>query len=499
MHPTSLPGDFGIGTLNDYCLKFIDFLAEAGFKYWQVCPLGPTGYGNSPYQSFSAFAGNPYLISLQKLHARELLDSRILEDLNHLPQTFVDFGGLYHAKWPVLNAVYEKFVQGKEKIRPYGSFQDFQKQHAEWLEPYAFFQALKDHHQGRPWYEWPAGLRSYEEASSSDLRQTLARKIEAQKFFQYLYFGQWKIVRSYANERGIQIIGDIPIFVALDSADTWQNQRYFKIDPQSKLPTAVAGCPPDYFSADGQLWGNPLYDWDALAKDDYAWWIKRLKHNFDQFDVVRIDHFRAFDTYWNIPYGSKTAKTGEWLKGPGLDFFKAIKKKIKNCKLIAEDLGDLTEDVRELRRESGLPGMAILQFAFGGEGDNFYLPHNLHSNTVVYPGTHDNDTSLGWYQSADQKTKDHVRRYLGIDGKEIGWDLIRACYKSVAKLAVIQLQDLLSLDRSARFNTPGQAAGNWEWRYQQEQLDALKGGPTAYLRDLADIYYRSGIPQKAAE
>ncbi len=492
LHPTSLPGDYGIGTLNDHCQQFIDFLAAAGFSYWQICPLGPTGFGDSPYQSFSSFAGNPYLISLRALHAQDLLDADVLDDLSSLPESFVDYGALYNAKWPVLDAVYERFVNTDEKIRPYGSFDAFKKKHHAWLEPFAYFQSLKNHFQGAPWYLWPDRYLDFENAAKEPLRKTLAREIDAQKFYQYLFFGQWDEIRKYANERGVQIIGDIPIFVALDSADVWQNPELFQFNASKTEPIAVAGCPPDYFSEDGQLWGNPLYDWAAMKKDGYSWWIDRLNASFDMYDVVRIDHFRGFESYWKIPYGSETARIGEWAKGPGLDFFKIVKEKIPNCKLIAEDLGELTDKVRKLRQDTGLPGMAILQFAFGGEGDNHYLPHNVHSNTSLYPGTHDNDTSIGWYQSADEQTQDHIRRYLDVSGEAIGWDMIRAAYKSVANLAIVPLQDILSLGSDARFNTPGRAENNWQWRYRPEQLESLKGNTTEYLNMLASLTYREG-------
>ncbi|EDY82824.1 4-alpha-glucanotransferase [Verrucomicrobiia bacterium DG1235] len=494
LHPTSLPGEYGIGTLNNHCYSFLDFLAEAGFEYWQICPLGPTGFGDSPYQSFSSFAGNPYLISLNSLEAKRLLDHEILEELTILPDSFVDFGGLYNAKWPVLDAVYETFVRGNKKIRPYGSFVAFKKKHADWLEPYAYFQALKAHFNGQPWYDWPAELRSFADAQTNPLHKELARKIDSEMFFQYLFEGQWQAVRKYAAQKGVQIIGDIPIFVALDSADVWQHPEYFQLDSKTFRPTAVAGCPPDYFSEDGQLWGNPLYDWDALEKDGHSWWVNRFKRSFELYDVVRIDHFRGFDSYWSIPYGSETAKTGEWKKGPGIDFFKTIKKKVKNCKLIAEDLGDLTDDVRILRRDTGLPGMAILQFAFGGEGDNYYLPHNLQSNSVLYPGTHDNNTSLGWYADASEKERDHIRRYLRVTGDEIGWDLLRTAYKSVSRLVIVPVQDLMSLGSEARLNTPGEAQGNWTWRYLPNQLQELKGGTAAYLKETAEVSYRSKAP-----
>ncbi|MDQ8205332.1 4-alpha-glucanotransferase [Pelagicoccus sp. SDUM812003] len=494
LHPTSLPGEYGVGTFNNHCFEFIDFLAEAGFKYWQICPLGPTSYGDSPYQSFSSFAGNPYLISLNALEAKSLLDHEILEELKILPNGFVDYGGLFMSKWPVLDAVYETFVRGKKKIRPYGSFSAYKKKNADWLEPYAYFQALKGHCKGQPWYHWPEDLRSFASAVKSPLRKKLERAVDAQMFYQYLFEGQWKLVRRYAETHGVSIIGDIPIFVALDSADVWQNPEYFQLDGKTSLPTAVAGCPPDYFSDDGQLWGNPLYDWDTLAKDDYSWWIRRFKRSFELYDVVRIDHFRGFDSYWSIPYGSETARTGEWVAGPGIDFFKAIKKKIRNCKLIAEDLGDLTDAVRELRRDTGLPGMAILQFAFGGEGDNFYLPHNHQANCVLYPGTHDNNTTLGWYAEASEEVRDHVRRYFNIDGSEVGWDLLRSCYKSVPRLAIVPFQDILSLGSEARFNTPGNAGGNWGWRYLPHQIREVRGGTAAYLKELSELYYRTGLP-----
>ncbi len=492
LHPTSLPGDYGIGTLNDHCLQFIDFLSEAGFTYWQICPLGPTGFGDSPYQSFSSFAGNPYLISLRELHAQDLLETQILNDLSALPSSFVDYGGLYNAKWPVLDAVYERFVNSGEKIRPYGSFTAFKDRHDAWLEPFAYFQSLKNHFQGAPWYLWPDKYLDFGKAADAPLRKTL--DVDAQKFYQYLFFGQWNAVREYARSKGVQIIGDIPIFVALDSADVWQNQSNFQFKAKTAEPKAVAGCPPDYFSEDGQLWGNPLYDWSALKKERYSWWIDRLKASFDLFDVVRIDHFRGFESYWSIPYGSETARVGKWEKGPGLDFFKTVKKDIPNCKLIAEDLGELTDSVRDLRANTGLPSMAVLQFAFGGEGDNYYLPHNVYSNTALYPGTHDNNTSIGWYNSADEQTQDHVRRYLDVNGDSIGWDLLRASYKSVANLAIVPMQDILSLGSEARFNTPGQAENNWQWRYGPEQLDALRGETTQYLNMLASLTYREGKP-----
>ena len=495
LHPTSLPGDYGIGTLNDHCQEFIDFLSDAGFTYWQVCPLGPTGFGDSPYQSFSSFAGNPYLISLKAIADHGLLDPAILEDLSNLPKSIVDYGALFNAKWPILNAIYDTYIKNSSIELPYGDFDEFCSQEASWLEPFAFFQALKSNFKGAPWCQWPAKYRDYEKAIKAPTPEKLVHEIEAQKFYQYLFFGQWRRIRDHAASKGVRIIGDIPIFVALDSADVWQNQSYFQLDPKTSDPIAVAGCPPDYFSEDGQYWGNPLYDWQAHENDSYSWWIERLKASFKMHDVVRIDHFRGFDSYWSIPYGSETAREGEWVDGPGTGFFKRVGKEIPDCQLIAEDLGELTPSARSLREATGLPGMSILQFAFGGKGDNLYLPHNVLPNTVLYPGTHDNDTSIGWYRSADEITRDHVRRYMDVSGGNIGWDFIRAAYKSVAKLAIIPLQDLMSLDSDARFNSPGQAMGNWQWRYRPEQLSALYGGTTQYLKSLAELYNRKGKPE----
>jgi len=495
LHPTALPGDYGIGTFNDHCLDFIDFLAEAGLGYWQVCPLGPTGYGNSPYQSFSVFAGNPYLISLRALQAKDLVSAAILDELGSLPRAFVDYGGLHNAKWPVLQSIYDVCIrQEKGRRLPYGDFDAFKEAHAEWLEPFAYFQALKERFDGAPWTEWPPKLRSFPQAKRSPLRKELAEAIDAQRFFQYLFFGQWEIARDRARRRGVRIVGDLPIFVSMDSADVWQNPERYQLDQKTLKPKAVAGCPPDYFSASGQLWGNPLYDWKALKAEGYDWWIKRLEASFRLYDVVRIDHFRGFESYWKIPYGDKTAANGKWTKGPGLDFFKTVKRRLPNAKLIAEDLGDIDAKARKLRRDSGLPGMAVLQFAFGDGGDNFYLPHNLQHNCVLYPGTHDNDTTRGWYGSAPEKTRDHARRYLRVSGEEIGWDFVRAAYASVARLCIVPLQDLLSLGSEARFNIPGSQAGNWEWRMSEDQLASLRGEPAAYLKELADLYYREGKP-----
>lgn len=490
LHPTSLPNQQGIGVLDESIDALLRFLKESGIKYWQVCPLGPTGYGDSPYQCFSAFAGNPYLIDLEALKRAGLLLDADVAPLRALPQADVDYGWLYVTKWPALFTAYKNFKK-KPAALPYGDFARFQSEQKAWLEPFTQFLALKDHFKGQPWWDWPAEVRFHGRALKSPLLKTVAAQAEAHAFFQYLFFGQWAQVRAKAKAHGIAIIGDAPIFVARDSADIWVNPEFFQIDQNTGQPLVVAGVPPDYFSADGQLWGNPLYAWERHATDGYAWWLDRLRANFALCDVVRIDHFRAFDTYWSIPANATSAKTGRWQPGPGLKFFEAIQRALPDCRLIAEDLGDLTPSVHALRNATGLPGMAILQFAFGGDSANTYLPHNLRANSIVYPGTHDNDTTAGWYAAADEKTRDHVRRYFRINGQEIAWDFVRAGYAAVSNLAVFPLQDFLGLGTAARFNTPGVAAGNWQWRYSSDQLAALHKASAPYLRELGELYGRS--------
>ncbi len=494
LHPTALPGDQGIGTFDEHAVRFLDFLQAAGLKYWQLCPLGPTGYGDSPYQSFSAFAGNPYLIDLKALVAAKFLTPAEIAPLAALNADRVDYGALYEKKWPLLAQAFARFkAAGAPALASDGeTFAQFQTKQSAWLDGYAFFRALKDHHRGVAWWEWPAAVRSYLAAKKSPLRAQLATATEAHAFYQYLFFAQWRALRAAAAVRGIEIIGDIPIFVAADSADVWANPELFELDPQTARPLAVAGVPPDYFSADGQLWGNPLYLWSRHAEDGYAWWHARLRASFALCDVVRIDHFRGFDAYWRIPASAPTARTGEWVKAPGLDFFRSVRAAFPQAKIIAEDLGELTPSVVALREATGLPGMAILQFAFGGnDAKNLYLPHNLVANAAIYPGTHDNDTSLGWYTTAAEKERDHARRYLRVDGREIGWDFIRTSFAAVSRLAVVPLQDVMSLGSAARFNSPGKPQGNWQWRYRSGQLEQLNGGGTAaYLKSLATIYGR---------
>jgi 4-alpha-glucanotransferase len=494
LHPTSLPGDQGVGTLDASALAFLDFLKSAGMSWWQVCPLGPTGYGDSPYQCFSAFAGNPYLIDLRALVGLQLLNEEELAPLSTRGKGAVDFGALYELKMPLLRRAFGRHQKaGSPPLGP-ETFAEFKAAQASWLESYACFRALKDHYGGHAWWEWPAEARSYSGLKPA-LRKRVQVEMEAHRFYQYAFFSQWRRIRAEAAARGIGIIGDIPIFVAADSADAWGEPGLFELGADGR-PIAVAGVPPDYFSADGQLWGNPLYRWEAHAADGYAWWKERLRASFAMYDVVRIDHFRGFDAYWRIPVPAETARTGEWHRGPGLDLFRAIRAEFPQARIIAEDLGLLTPSVEELLRDTGLPGMGVFQFAFGGGAKNPYLPHNLRANEVVYPGTHDNDTTLGWYAAAGEVTRDHVRRYLRVDGWQVGWDLIRAAYQSVGGIAVIPLQDILSLGPEGRFNTPGRPDGNWRWRLDDGGLALLAAGSTpAYLAELARLYGRVPVQQ----
>jgi 4-alpha-glucanotransferase len=486
LHPTCLPGAQGCGVFDEQALRFLDFLKAAGMKYWQVCPLGPTGYGDSPYQCFSAFAGNPYLVDLAVLVRFGLLAAADLTGLAALPADRVDYGALYRLKPRLLRSACEQFRRQRPAL-PYGDFAAFCQQQAHWLDDYAYFRALKDHFGGIAWWEWPAGARDHRLAAKSPLRAKLAESIVAYQFGQYLFFGQWTLVRAAARERGIQIIGDLPIFVAGDSADAWANPTLFELDPKTFLPLAVAGVPPDYFSADGQLWGNPLYHWAAHRADGYAWWRARLRASFDLCDIVRIDHFRGFDAYWRIPYPASNARLGEWTPGPGLDLFRAFRSAFPSARIIAEDLGVLTGSVIKLRHDTGLPGMLVLQFAWGSDARNSYLPHNAVPNAVIYPGTHDNDTTLGWYQTASEAERNHVRRYLRISGTDVPWDFIRASYASVARLAIVSLPDILALDSGARFNTPARAGGNWQWRCPAAALGKIFTPTAEYLRELAQL------------
>ncbi|HWA25286.1 MAG TPA: 4-alpha-glucanotransferase [Lacunisphaera sp.] len=486
LHPTALPGAQGCGVLDQQAIRFLDFLAAAGIKYWQMCPLGPTGFGDSPYQCYSAFAGNPNLVDLVPLVRFGLVPAEELMALAPLSPDAVDFEAIDRLK-PRLLATASAVFRQKQPALPYGNYAAFCQREAHWLESYAYFRALKDHFHGQPWWQWPEEVRDYPRALNSPLHAGLADAIDAWRFGQYLFFGQWAQLRAAARERKISLIGDLPIFVAGDSADAWANPRLFELDPRTLQPVAVAGVPPDYFSADGQLWGNPLYDWPSHQADGYSWWCARLRAAFGQCDVVRIDHFRGFDEYWRIPLPAANARKGAWVPGPGLDLFRAFQRAVPEARIVAEDLGVLTDSVNRLRADTGLPGMLVLQFAWGSDAKNTYLPHNAPRNAVIYPGTHDNDTTAGWYRTASEYERDRVRRYLRVSGEDIAWDFIRTAYASPARLAVVSLPDLLALGSEARFNTPGVGTGNWRWRCRAEQLDKLMGGTAKYLKELADL------------
>jgi 4-alpha-glucanotransferase len=489
LHPTALPGNQGCGVLDQHAVRFLDLLAAAGVKYWQVCPLGPTGYGDSPYQCYSAFAGNPHLVDLAPLVRFGLLPASELVPLAALPVEAVDFEAVGRLK-PRLLAIAAALHRQKKPELPYGDYAAFCAREAHWLDDYAFFRALKEHFQGAPWWEWPAEARDHQRARKTPLRRQLADAADVHRFGQYLLFGQWAQLRTAARARGVGVIGDIPIFVSADSADAWSHPELFELNRQTFLPEAVAGVPPDYFSADGQLWGNPLYDWAAHRADGYAWWCDRLRASLATCDIVRIDHFRGFESYWRVPLPATNARQGEWRPGPGLELFRAFQRALPDARIIAEDLGILTDEVHHLRAATGLPGMLVLHFAWSGDPHNTYLPHNAPRNAVIYPGTHDNDTTLGWYRAAGETERDRVRRYLRVSGEDIAWDFIRECYRSPARLAIVPLQDMLGLGSEARFNTPGLPTGNWRWRVRADAIEKLFGGTTNYLRELAALTAR---------
>lgn len=492
LHPTCFPSATGIGNLGGPARRFLKFLKAAGMRTWQICPLGPTGFGDSPYQSFSSFAGNPYLLDWKPLLEAGLLKESELSPLKNLPRDHVDYGALFERFWPILQEAATRFLSRGKKPELYGNFDGFYARHQSWLEPYAWFMVLKKAHFGGSWDVWPARYQSFQKAKKTGLPSGVSKEaLQQEIFYQYVFWGQWLELKAQANEMGIEIIGDLPIFVSYDSSDLWADPRWFQVSPKTKKLKAVAGVPPDFFSAEGQLWGNPLYDWEALQEDGFSWWIERLKNCFQLYDIVRIDHFRAFHDYWKIPAQAESAREGEWVPGPGLAFFQKIKGVLPEARIIAEDLGELSPGVEVLRHQTGLPGMEVLQFAFDNP-QNLFLPHHHESNQVVYSGTHDNDTTLGWYQSTDESTRDFFRRYLRVDGSTPAWDLIRTAYGSVSRLAITPLQDLMGLGTEARFNTPGSGSGNWQWRYRPEQLEELQAQSAPYLQELAWLYDRSG-------
>lgn len=468
LHPTSLPGPDGIGDLGPAAYQWVDSLKKAGFTIWQVLPLGHTGYGDSPYQCFSAFAGNPYMVSPSLLLEDGLLHRSDLNERPLLPADHVDFNAAVTWKNALLKTAFSRF----SKIHPplmVDEFDEFQQQEQKWLDNFSLFMAIKDSMGGVAWIDWPKEFRQREPGAIEEYIRNHTEEIEYHRFRQFLFFRQWKKLRSYVNETGIKIIGDIPLFVSYDSADVWANPELFFLDPDGK-PTVVAGVPPDYFSETGQLWGNPHYKWDYHKQTGYAWWIDRLKGNLGLYDFIRLDHFRGFYDYWEVPAGEKTAVHGRWVLGPGADFFNKILETLGSLPIIAEDLGDIRQEVFDLRDQFNLPGMKIFQFAFADDPTDPFLPHNYPVNCVAYTGTHDNDTSVGWYNSAPEVEKDFCRRYLACDWQGIPWEMIRAVWQSSARIAVAPLQDFLSLDTSARMNYPGRLGGNWTWRMTSNEL-----------------------------
>jgi 4-alpha-glucanotransferase len=491
-HLSSLPGRTGIGNLGAGTRRLVDFLGQAGVRYWQICPVGPTGFGDSPYQTFSGRAGNPYFIDLDELALAGLLNDEDLAPLCSLPVNRVDYGQLYERFWHVLARAYDRFqARGVDEVDGLNSFSAFRSEHADWLVPFGAFMALKARFGGRPWTMWPEEYRTWSEDLCANLPGSVLQDADRHAFYQYLFFGQWERLRRYAGSRGVGIIGDVPIFVALDSADTWQNRAVFRLDKRGN-PLAVAGVPPDYFSADGQLWGNPLYDWDHLARTDYAWWIDRLKGAFGLFDIIRLDHFRGFETYWEVPSGASDARSGEWRKGPGLQFFQAVQKHLPSARIIAEDLGYIGPAVVALRRAARLPGMKILQFSYGHDSGNVNLPHFCIPDSVVYTGTHDNTTTRGWLENLSPETAGKIREYFQLGSSNSAWPLIRSALATVSRLAIIPIQDLLDLPAANALNQPGTAEGNWQWRYTDDQFARMCEEKAETLRHWIKLYDRTG-------
>lgn len=496
LHPTSLPSRYGIGDLGNDAYRFIDFLESAGQKLWQVFPLGQTGYGDSPYQCFSAFAGNPLLISPDKLKDENLLSQ---DDLKNIPEhnpSEVDYGEVIDFKFDLFKKAFKNFTAGKgEESKDFKKFLNLQK---EWLDDFAFFMAAKTYHDDKLWTEWDKDLVIRKSSALKKWQEKLSEGILYNKFIQYIFFKQWDELKKYVNKRGIKIIGDMPIFVAYDSADVWANNKLFSVDKEGKLEF-VAGVPPDYFSETGQLWGNPLFKWDEMEKDDFHWWRRRIHSLLELVDIIRIDHFRGFDAYWQIPADAPTAQKGKWIKAPGEKFFKTLIEYSGELPIIAEDLGVITKSVRDLRDKFNLPGMKILQFAFGTDMEDRFLPHNYLPNSLVYTGSHDNDTTRGYFEKekfADNDIYQHAQNYMNYYGDDIVFELIRLAYSSVADMVIIPMQDILNLGSEARMNYPGKPAGNWKWRFTWEQMPF---GTADKYKYLAELYERPPKPKEEEE
>lgn len=489
LHPTCLPSRFGIGDLGRSAYDFINFLEQSGQKLWQILPLGPTGLEHSPYiMNFSTFAGNPLMIDLDQLVEAGLLKA---EDLTPLPEAAdsayakVDFAQVIPHKFKYLQQAFDRF-------QPDATYEQFCQEQSWWLEDYVLFIALFEANGNLPWNQWDAALAKREPAALKQATEQLDDRIQFHRFLQFTFFQQWAKLRHYANDKGIQIVGDISIYVCHNSSDVWSAPDMFKLDSETYDPAFMAGVPPDYFSATGQLWGNPVYDWDKLEQTDFAWWVNRFKATLLYVDIVRVDHFRGFEAYWQVPGGETTAMNGEWIKGPDAKFFEVLKQKLGSLPVMAEDLGIITPEVELLRDRFNFPGMRILQFAFGGDAANPYLPHHYISNCVVYPGTHDNDTALGWWNTAGDAEKQHVAEYLGYSSpnqvQNINWEFIRMALASVADLAILPLQDVLGLDGRARMNDPRYNDGQWRWRFTESDL--LTPELSDRLKRLTQLYSR---------
>ena len=483
MHISSLPSECGIGTLGKKAYEFVDFLSETGQKYWQVLPIGPTSFGDSPYQSPSAFAGNPYFIDLSMLEEEGLLCREEYESLPFGNDTdHVDFGAVYYYRQMIFNIINERFSEDK-----YPDFSDFCRDNRPWLDDYALFMAIKDDNEGKCWNAFPEGLKYRREEDIKKSAEKLSNTVRKYKVLQFLFFKQWKKLKEYANSKNVQIFGDMPIYVAYDSSDVWASAHLFELDEKLE-PKRVAGCPPDAFSELGQRWGNPLYEWKKRKNDVFDWWIRRIEHAMKLFDIVRIDHFRAFADYYAIPAEAETAVNGEWEWGPGMEFFNALRERLGKVNIVAEDLGMLTPAVTELLKDSGFPGMKVLQFAFGGGEDNLYLPHNYEKNCVVYLGTHDNDTTKGWLYSSSEYTVNYAKKYLRIKANEDAVKgMIEAAIASVGDTVIITVQDLLGLGSEARMNTPSTKDANWSFRVSEDYLDKID---SVYLREITSLYFR---------
>lgn len=491
LHPTSLPGRFGIGKLDDNAKRFVDFLSKSGQTYWQILPLSPPDFSNSPYDGLSAFAGNPILISPDELVNDEYLMEKDLDDHPHFPEHIVDFDAVIGFNAKLLELAYSNF-KSKKSDPLKKSFDKFCRDNKFWLDDYTLFIALMRHHGNSPWYEWDKNTKHRDPKTLQIWKKNLVDEIKKQSFYQWQFFKQWEKIKKYANDKGVKIIGDIPIFVSMNSAAVWANKHLFYFDKELN-PKVISGVPPDYFSSTGQLWGHPLYNWNAIKKNEYKWWISRFQVAFTQADIVRIDHFRGLYNYWEVKAGEKTAINGKWKRGPGAHFFDVIREKLGDVQIIAENLGDFDEQsrisVENLRRKYSFPGMKILQFAFGSDSRDPFLPSNYTHDFVVYTGTHDNDTTVGWYTTTStEKEQDFARRYMAVNGSDIAWDLIRLGWSSVADTAITTIQDLLSLGHESRMNTPSTVGPkNWSWRYCTEDLSEQVADR---LYELTNIYNR---------